>query len=70
MGAAITKACNCKCAQQEDEDEINREKNDVKNPDSVDTLKKKHKETDPFSTIGSSSSDKNNKLKKKPVIYY
>ena len=35
MGAAITKACNCKCAQEEDEDEINRENNDAKNPDSV-----------------------------------
>ena len=69
MGAAITKACNCKCAQQEDEDEINRENNDAKNPDSVDTLKKKHKETDPFSTIGSSSSDKNNNTDKKNQKY-
>ena len=57
MGASITKACNCKCGQETDEEEINR--NSTNNPDSI--SKNKKNDNDSNNVINTSKS--NNKKK-------
>ena len=59
MGASITKACNCKCGQETDEEEINRNTN---NPDSISQNKKNEVNSTNVTNTSESNNKKNNNI--------